>query len=97
MERIMNNEKLLEALGTAQTAKDIEAALAEHNVTLAEDMSAEELLRMLKSSGQDGELNEDDLEDVAGGARLLTPGPCPSITRAAAKIIAWLWGKKKKK
>ena len=96
MERILNNEKLLEALGAAQTAKEIEAVLAEHNVTLAEDMSAEELLRMLKSSGQEGELNEADLEDVAGGARLLVPGPCPSVTRATAKIIAWLLGKKKK-
>ena len=97
VENILNNEKLLQALAAVQTAKELEAVLAEHNIKLAEDLSAEEVLQMLKNPGKDGELNEAELEDVNGGLILPVTGPYYGVNRVVIWVIAQIMKKRNKK
>ena len=64
MEKILTNDVYCEKI-IHMTLEDFQAALAEHDVSV---QNAEALFRKLKDAIAGGELSDEDLAGVAGGA-----------------------------
>ena len=60
-------EEILAKLVKAESVEELTAILAENNITLEDGITPEALLAQLKA---EGELNEDALDNVAGGGWL---------------------------
>jgi len=90
-EKLMQNEALMEGLAEVQTADQLAALLAAHDVALEEGTSVEELLAQLKAEPTD-ELDEDALADVSGGVIL-----APVLVAGAVALAYWAYKNKKGK
>ncbi len=75
---LLGNETFLKELSTKETPVEVMALFADNGVTLTE----EEVLKMrdIITKSASGELNEDDLENVAGGS---------AFTDAMGKVDDW--------
>lgn len=65
IEELFNNEEVLEKMLFAETPDALMEVFAENNIVL-EDVTKEEAFEAFQRA-KNGELNEDDLEDVSGG------------------------------
>lgn len=69
MEKLLQNEELLNGLVEVETPEALAKLFAEHNVVLEEGLSIEQAFQMVQDRKTD-ELNEEALEDVNGGIAL---------------------------
>lgn len=63
---LMENQEFIEKMMNAESADEVSALFAEHDIILSAD-EVNNLKTRLESMGS-GELSEDELSDVAGGA-----------------------------
>lgn len=65
LREVFSDENFVKELVALETPEEVQARLKEKNVDLS--MEQIEMLREKLGKQQDGELSEDDLEEVAGG------------------------------
>jgi hypothetical protein len=89
MENILNNEELMQKFANAKNVDELAAVLAENNIALGDDLTAEKLFEIINNPpAESDELDADALEDVSGGAVVIM-GPVIGygVARAVAKLI----------
>ena len=89
LEELSKNEEFIERLSKVENVEDAVALFAEFGVEVTE----QEIID-LKDSFSTEELNEEDLDDVAGGLKLVYKCSCGMtfIHKAIAKLHDKEWG-----
>jgi len=89
LEELSNNEEFIERLCKVENTDEAISLFAEFGVEVTEQE-----INDLRDSFTAGELNEDELDDVAGGLKLVYKCECGMtfIHKAIAKQHAKAWG-----
>ena len=86
MEKILQNEELMEGIAAVETAEELAELLAQHNIQLEDGLTTEKAFELIQAQ-QNGELNEESLDDVAGGiAPLVAAGAVAAFTIGGAAL-----------
>lgn len=91
--KLIENEDFMKALASATSVEDIKTVCKEHNVALKDDVTDEEIQKILDKSD---EISAEDLEKVSGGILISTAVGAVAASALAGGELAFLLGYAKK-
>ena len=91
MEKILQNEELLEAITAVETPAELGELFAQNGIQLEEGYTIEKAFADLKAQ-ENAELGEEALDDVAGGIALLTGALAAGAFTVGAGAVIFIGG-----
>ena len=84
-------EQLVEKLLQQETPEEVQVLLKENGVdlTMEEIVEAREVLIKALERAEEGELSEEDLEEVTGGALFIATWVAIAVIGIGAKVAGW--------
>ena len=91
LEGLQNVEAFEQEMTAVNSVEEMQKLLSKYGV----EMSAEEIESLAQDANKvEGELNEDALDDVAGGVSF-SPWVTRKVAEAATKLVLWIYRKRR--
>ncbi len=92
LQKLLDNEELMKGIAEVETTEELAELFKKNNIELAEGLTMEDALRMVKEGQNNDELVEEDLEDVSGGIAFLVAAGAVGAFVLAGTVLTFIGG-----